>query len=142
MSKELPFIMLVDDNPDDNFIHERAIKKINSESIVIVKNSGVEALDYLKTRMLPPSDLIFLDINMPEMNGWEFLEQYSKLDKDLQSQAIIVMLTTSDNSDDAERAKASSSVTYFITKPLTQEKMNFIYEKYFTHLHTTALTDL
>lgn len=142
MSKKLPSIMLVDDNPDDNFIHERAIKKINSESIVIVKNSGAEALDHLKTRIPPPSDLIFLDINMPEMNGWEFLEQYGKLDKDLQSQAIIVMLTTSDNSDDAKRAKTLSYVTDFITKPLTREKMNFIYEKYFTHPHTTALPDL
>jgi CheY-like chemotaxis protein len=142
MNKELPSIMLIDDNPDDNFIHERAIKKINSESIVIVKNSGAEALDHLKTRIPPSSDLIFLDINMPEMNGWEFLDQYRKLDKDLQSVAIIVMLTTSDNSDDAERAKTLSCVTDFITKPLTKDKMNFIYEKYFTHYRTTVFPDL
>src|SRR5688572_14604805 len=81
MNKELKSIMLIDDNPDDNFIHERAIKKINSESVVITKLSGADALSYLKSRETPCSDLIFLDINMPEMNGWEFLERYRKLDK-------------------------------------------------------------
>ena len=131
MKKELKSIMLIDDNPDDNFIHERAIKKINSESIITTKNSGVEALAYLKSMKSPHADLIFLDINMPEMNGWEFLAQYSKLDKELQCKAIIIMLTTSDNADDITRAKMQSLVTDFITKPLTKEKMSSICERYF-----------
>src|SRR5687768_7642245 len=99
MSKKLNCIMLVDDNHDDNFFHERAIKKNNLESIVITKNSGKEALEYLKSKTDPHSDLIFLDINMPGMNGWEFLKEYNLLDKELQSGAVIIMLTTSDNSD-------------------------------------------
>jgi CheY-like chemotaxis protein len=132
MNKTLASIMLIDDNPDDNFIHERAIRKINSSSVVTTKESGEEALAHLTSMTSYHADLIFLDINMPEMNGWEFLERYSKLDKELQCQSIIIMLTTSDNEDDVAKSKTFSNVTDFITKPLTQEKMAFICEKYFT----------
>lgn len=123
--------MLVDDNEDDNFFHERAIKKVSPTNIVITKNSGNDALEYLKSKQDPRSELIFLDINMPRMNGWEFLDNYNRLDKELQCQAIIVMLTTSDNSDDLEKSKKRSIVSDYITKPLTEEKIQDIIDKYF-----------
>jgi CheY-like chemotaxis protein len=132
MNKELKSIMLIDDNQDDNFIHERAIRKISAKSIVITKESGADALAHLESLKSSHADLILLDINMPEMNGWEFLEHYSKLDKDLQCQSIIIMLTTSDNEDDLAKAKTMGNVKDFITKPLTKEKMASICEKYFT----------
>lgn len=132
MNKELKSIMLIDDNQDDNFIHERAIRKASSNSVVTTKTSGGEALTYLASLKSFHTDLIFLDINMPEMNGWEFLDQYSRLNEDLQCEAIIIMLTTSENEDDVARAKTISDVTDFITKPLTKEKMTAICEKYFT----------
>lgn len=126
--------MLIDDNPDDNFFHERAIKKNNLASIVITKNSAKEALELLTTNKgnneLHP-DLIFLDINMPGMNGWDFLHEYNLLDKKMQSRAIIVMLTTSENPDDLARAKSCPFVTDYITKPLTKEIMGNIIGKYF-----------
>jgi response regulator RpfG family c-di-GMP phosphodiesterase len=131
MNKKLDCIMLIDDSSDDNFFHKREIKKADSATNVITENSGREALEYLKSKKEPHSDLIFLDINMPGMNGWEFLEEYSKLDKELQRQAIIIMLTTSDNSDDIAKSKAYSSISDYITKPLTKEIMNGIVEKYF-----------
>lgn len=131
MNKTLTSILLIDDNPDDNFIHERAIRKVDANSIVITKESGEEALTYLTSLSSCHADLILLDINMPEMNGWEFLEHYSKLDKALQCQSIIIMLTTSDNADDVARSKTLSNVKGFITKPLTKEKMASISEKYF-----------
>jgi CheY-like chemotaxis protein len=134
MSKNLKCILLVDDNHDDNFIHEREIKKINLKNIVKTKNSGIEALDYLKSKEDnegPHPDLIFLDINMPGMNGWEFLEEYSKLDKELQSKALIIMLTTSQNPDDEARAKTWPFVSDYITKPLTKQVMEGIIDKYF-----------
>ena len=134
MSKILSCVMLVDDNPNDNFFHEREIKKNNQATIVITKNNGTEALEYLKSKKnsqeLQP-DLIFLDINMPGMNGWEFLQEYNELEKELQSRVIIIMLTTSDNPDDEERAKTGNFISDFITKPLTKEKMNTITNKYF-----------
>ena len=134
MNKNLKCIMLVDDNHDDNFFHEREIKKINLTNIVKTKNSGIEALEYLKSKNNnkdPHPDLIFLDINMPGMNGWEFLQEYNKLDKELQSHAIIIMLTTSQNPDDEARAKTWPFVSDYVTKPLTKEIMQDIVNKYF-----------
>jgi CheY-like chemotaxis protein len=126
--------MLVDDNEHDNFFHEREIKKSNHETVVIVKKSGLEALEYLKSKNTVEDfkpDLIFLDINMPGMNGWEFLKEYNKLSKEIQSRVIIVMLTTSDNPDDCLKAKSWTFVSDYITKPLTREKVEDIINSHF-----------
>jgi len=126
--------MLVDDDENDNFFHERAIRQLSNTTAVVKKNTGEEGLVYLKLQNHnddPRPDLIFLDINMPGMNGWEFLDEYNKLDKELQGKAIIVMLTTSDNDEDIARATAWNFVSDFITKPLTRQKMAAIREKYF-----------
>ncbi len=126
--------MLVDDNIDDNFFHEREIKKSNLENIVITKNSGLDGLTYLKSQKEnkgPHPDLIFLDINMPGMNGWEFLQEYNGLDKELQCKAVIIMLTTSENPADEARAKEWNFVSDYVTKPLTKKLMKDIGDKYF-----------
>jgi CheY-like chemotaxis protein len=68
---------------------------------------------------------------MAGMNGWDFLQEYDRLDKELQSKVIIIMLTSSDNEDDVARAKAWNSVSDYITKPLTEEVMTDIIKKYF-----------
>jgi CheY-like chemotaxis protein len=132
MMKKLKCIMLIDDNPDDNFYHERVIKRNNAAEIIISKKTGMAALEYLKSQKDGNGshpDLIFLDINMPGMNGWEFLQEYEKLDKRLQSQAIVIMLTTSENPDD--RLKALSIVPEFKTKPLTAEILEEVINKHF-----------
>ena len=133
MSKPLNCILLIDDNEHDNFFHERAIGKNNTGTLVVIKENGEAALDYLRSNKDTDThpDLIFLDINMPHMNGWEFLDAYSKLDKELQSRAIIIMLTTSGNPEDEAKAKTWSSVADFITKPLTKEILKEITDKYF-----------
>lgn len=126
--------MLIDDNKDDNFYHERIIRRNSSVETVITKQSGLEALEYLKNKSLQDSshpDLIFLDINMPGMNGWEFLEEYHKLDKKFQSKIVVVMLTTSENPDDKAKAKQFNILSGFKTKPLTKEMLNEIIDKYF-----------
>ncbi|MEI7725410.1 MAG: response regulator [Bacteroidota bacterium] len=135
MNQHFNCIMLVDDNRDDNFYHEREIKKNDPATIVITETTGSEALEYLRSRKennkIRP-DLIFLDINMPGMSGWEFLNEYEGLDKDEQSKVIIIMLTTSDYSDDKDKSKAYSVVSGYTIKPLTKDKLKDIYSKFLT----------
>jgi CheY-like chemotaxis protein len=134
MNKKLKCILLVDDNPDDNFFHTRVIKKSDAAEIIVAKQNGQDALNYLKSKKdneAPHPDLIFLDINMPGMNGWEFLEEYRMLDEKFKSRAIVIMLTTSDNPDDKIKAKAMNVASDFKTKPLTKEMLEEIINKYF-----------
>ncbi len=121
--------MLIDDNDDDNFYHERIIKRNNAAELVLVENSAEDALNHLKTQDVNIPDLIFLDINMPGMNGWEFIREYSKLDKGLQSRVVIVMLTTSENPDD--KITAENIKIDFKTKPLSKEMLEEITRIYF-----------
>jgi CheY-like chemotaxis protein len=127
--------MLVDDDQNDNYFHEREIKKTSSSTIVLTRDSGSGALEYLKSvnsdDYVQP-DMIFLDINMPCMNGWEFLNEYSKLDNKLQSGVMIVMLSTSGNLEDIERSKTFRMVSDYVTKPLSKEKMVVLIKKYFS----------
>lgn len=125
--------MLVDDDPNDNFFHEREIKKISPEYIVVAKRSAREALDYLKTfeNTDEEPDPIFLDINMQLVSGWDFLKEYAEFDVKIRSRTIIIILTTSENPDDEARARALGLVTDYIVKPLTRGKMQFVIDKYF-----------
>ena len=124
--------MLVDDSADDNFFHTREMNKTNLVENVISKCTGIEALMYLKSEKASQDlhpELIFLDLNMPGMNGWEFLEEYTKLDKNLQSHAVIIMHATSENSNEAIKARAFNFVADFIPKPLTKDVLKDI-DKY------------
>jgi len=123
--------MLVDDDEDDNFFHEREITQNHFANTVVVKDSAKKALEYLKEKKDPTSDLIFLDINMPVMSGWEFLNEYGQLDKEMQSKAIIIMLSTSQNPTDVARSKTWDFVADYVTKPLTKEILEGIIVKYF-----------
>jgi len=130
--KTLNCVMLIDDNTDDNFYHERVIKKNNAAHKVISIESAKEAIDYLKVPENLRPDIIFLDINMPEMNGWEFIEEYEQFDELLRSKVVVIMLTTSDNPDDKARAEQVKILADFKTKPLTKEILNEIILKHFS----------
>ena len=97
---------------------------------VQVAHNGQEALEYLTNsgrfsghRPAPTAGLIFLDINMPGMNGWEFLEAYKKLPDEQTQKIKILMLTTSNNPDEEKKAVDIPEVKGFIHKPLTLEKL-------------------
>jgi CheY-like chemotaxis protein len=128
MNKKLKCIMLIDDNPDDNFYHERVIRKSESAEKVIAMTDAAEALKFLQSQTTeePKPDLIFLDINMPGMNGIEFLYEYGKL----ANRAVVVMLTTSENPDDKQRASATKAISDFRTKPLSKEMLGEIVSLY------------
>lgn len=91
---------------------------------------GLQALDYLEQAEHGP-DLIFLDINMPRMNGWEFLDRYRNLDPNHKAKVIIIMLTTSLNPADVFRSSHIPEISEFETKPLTQKKLETILTTFF-----------
>ena len=134
MKNKLNRVLLIDDDKITNTLNEMVIKKSGyAERIESVQN-GIEALEYLMKDQgegYPRPDLMFLDINMPGMDGWEFIEEYSKLDKRYQGNLIVVMLTTSLNPDDKDRSDDSNQLNDFINKPLTTEKFQKIMEKNF-----------
>ena len=131
MKKKLNCILLVDDDPDDNFYHQIIINEMNIVNHIDIVINGIEAIAYLKKENQIPPEIIFLDLNMPKMNGWEFLEQYKHLGIAQKAKVLIVILTTSANPDHIKRAKEIQEVTGFETKPLTKELMLEILQQHF-----------
>lgn len=131
MKTKLKCIMLIDDDEDDNYIHQMVIEEMNITEHVEVAFDGLEALDYFKKAKQTPPDLVFLDINMPKMNGWEFLEEHNKLNEDQKANVIVIMLTTSTNPEDKKRAGQYADATAFKSKPLTKEMLTEVLERYF-----------
>jgi CheY-like chemotaxis protein len=139
--KKINCILLIDDNPADNEFHKIRITKADVCNHIHVALSGPEALEYIKkagespqSEDYPKPDLIFLDINMPGMNGFEFLEEYKKLEPKLKSKVVIVMLTNSLNPDDQKRAMATKEVSEFQNKPLSVQTLKETVEKYFKNV--------
>jgi len=134
MAKKLNTILLIDDDEATNFLHRMVIKKADCASHVHVELNGEAAIGYLNTQVdgkHPNPELIFLDLNMPRMNGWAFLEEYQKLPAGQQGAPVIVMLTTSLHPDDAAQAAKFKDISEFRNKPMTQGIIQEIIEKYF-----------
>lgn len=130
---QLKSIILIDDDNTTNFLNKRIIEKLDvAEKILIFKN-GLEALNYFKDLADPDyskSSLIILDINMPVMNGFEFLEHYNGLSEDKKAKKLIVMLTTSAIESEKDLA-LKYRVSDFLSKPLTSEKIMKVITTYF-----------
>lgn len=134
MKKKLTCILLVDDDLPTNFINERVLRKIDCTEKIMAVQGGFEALEYLKStdkEKHPQPDLIFLDINMPGMNGWEFLESYNHLEEAQKSKAIVVMLTTSLNPDERDKANEIPQISAFLNKPLFVDGVKKILQEKF-----------
>jgi CheY-like chemotaxis protein len=136
MERKLNCVLLIDDDEPTNFLNQIIIESTGCAEEIKTAQSGVEALEYLTRtsdtdRTFPCPDLIFLDINMPAMNGWEFLEKYRKLNNEFKGKVMIVMLTTSLFPEDKLHAKGISEISAFEIKPLTEEKLDNILKKFF-----------
>ena len=130
-------VYLIDDDEINNFICANILRRTNFSTDVVAFDSGTDALAKLNQvaeegdRDAFP-DVIFLDINMPIMNGWDFLLEYRKLSHKIDKKVSLFLLSSSIYQADVEKSKDYDEVLDFVTKPLNTELINGLIEKYFT----------
>ncbi len=127
-------VLLIDDDKATNFFNQRVVTKHESFCQVNTVQSGLAALEYLdkvKNNKATKPDLIFLDINMPAMNGWEFLIEFSKLDQAITEGIKVILLSTSSNPDDVRASAKNHSVDDFINKPLSLDLLDNVLKNHF-----------
>jgi CheY-like chemotaxis protein len=122
-------ILLVDDSEMDNYISEFLVKESNLAEEINVFKSPIEALEYLavlQSRQEEFPDAIFLDINMPDMDGFGFLDEFSKFPEEIIKRTSVFMLTSSNDENDIEKALKYSVVKKYFVKPLSKAILNEI----------------
>jgi CheY-like chemotaxis protein len=130
--KKIEIACVIDDDEIYQFITHKTIKSTGRVKEVIMFPNGYEALDFLKANAdeadaLP--DVIFLDINMPVMDGWQFLDAYIPFETRLSKKICLYITTSSISERDYTKAKKISSVTDYIIKPISREKFNFLFDE-------------
>jgi CheY-like chemotaxis protein len=125
-------VMLIDDNKIDNFVTLKILEKAWHGSRFIVVSTAKEALKMLDSSMeelesIP--DIIFLDINMPALNGFDFLSRYEKLPDYITKKCKIVVLTSSEKDEDMSDMMKNKFVIQYLSKPLTNEALSQVRKK-------------
>ncbi|RZS92440.1 response regulator [Aquimarina brevivitae] len=134
MRQSVNSVLLVDDDKATSFFNEIIVSRHKGFNQIEKAFSGQEALAYLKEirdkQQIKP-DLILLDINMPAMNGWEFITEFEKLDKSFTNSIKVVLLSTSSCKDDLEKSLTSPTVLDFIHKPLSFDALDILIDTHF-----------
>lgn len=124
-------ILLVDDNPEDNFFHQRIINKTGLVSQLFVKDDPEAALTFIKNEAAAMAEcpgIILLDMHMPGMNGWEFVDAYNQVEHHIGCRGIVLMLQPTSNPKDRERAANTPCIIGTIEKPITAESFTRLIE--------------
>lgn len=117
--------LLIDDNYIDNFVTRRILEGGDFAENVIVSQSASDAIESLRAGTVKP-DVIFLDIRMPVMGGFEFLQEYDKLKIENKQAIKIFMLSSSLDPTDLKKSTNNKYITQFIHKPITQKTLDDI----------------
>ncbi len=129
MAKKYRTVMLIDDNEIDNLINQKMIEASAITENIYTHTGAKSAIEFLRNmeklevadQVLP--DLIFLDIDMPLMDGFQFLDEFEKLSNVAKKKCKIVMLTSSINPQDFSRSKKYEAVKMYLNKPLSNESI-------------------
>jgi CheY-like chemotaxis protein len=127
-------VLLIDDDHISNFLTSSMIKRTGLTKNINICQDGQEAMDWLQhcaKNAIPFPELILLDINMPNMNGFDFLEAFRAL-RTYSKRPVITILTTSQNHQDMEQLEKFPEVEVFLNKPLYEENLQYLVAKYFT----------
>ncbi|CAN5652931.1 response regulator [soil metagenome] len=129
MNTQFERVLLVDDNDIDNFINERMITTSGFSKQVTVKNSAEGALDFLRRNSdsvdtLP--QVVFLDLNMPVMDGFGFLVEFEKLPDVIKNFCKVIVLSSSISAEDINRASTNPFVTKYLNKPLNEKYLQAV----------------
>ena len=126
-------VLVIDDNETDRYIASFGMKRHNFAEEIVLQESARKGLAYLHSLENTPEELpqfIFLDIRMPEMDGFGFLAEYEKLPESVKTNCVILMLSTSLNPEDHQRAEKNVYVNRFLNKPLNKENMEILKQEF------------
>jgi CheY-like chemotaxis protein len=120
-------VLLIDDDAIYQFVSRKTLEATGNANKIHICSNGEEAIRHLESNVhnaaeLP--DVIFLDVNMPVMNGWEFLDAYQALKPSIQKDIHVFLVTSSMNDEDKEFSRRYNCVEDYIVKPLNREKIS------------------
>ncbi|WP_426064635.1 response regulator [Flavobacterium sp. DSP2-3-1] len=130
-------ILCVDDDPITLMLCKKVITKSSFSNEIITSQNGEEALSYFNTikntnnknKRIPHPQLIFLDLNMPVMGGWEFLDHFNSQEFSEFSTIKVVVLSSTIDPEDLEKSKQYPMVIDFLSKPISQSMLEYLKNK-------------
>jgi CheY-like chemotaxis protein len=131
--KKINTVCIVDDDDIYQFTVKHEIERTHLVDQVKSFSDGEQAIHFLKQAAHIPAllpDILFLDINMPIMDGWDFLDEFAQLNHDLDKKITIYMVSSSNNQKDVERAKRFDEVTDYLIKPVTRDKLTLLFNEF------------
>lgn len=124
--KPIKNLMIIDDDDVFVFLTKKTIGQVKIIEDIKVFDNGLDSINYIKENSKKPNllpEVIFLDLSMPIMDGWQFLEEYILLEPEIEKEINIYVISSSISPEDLKKAKGINVITDFIVKPITKEKL-------------------